>query len=76
VSLLKRRKQVTGHEQAVAMAKAYFKAVCRAEMDYWMDRSKIEPKREDYGFKHGWFQWNGHSIGAHEYAPGPTYNVD
>lgn len=63
------------HDQAVQMAIAKFAEVCKAEMTFWMHGGK-EPDRRDYGFVHGWFQIEGHSIGAHEYALGPYYNGD
>jgi hypothetical protein len=61
--------------QAIEIAIARHNDRCHAFWQFWMDRGQ-EPKDEDFGFHHGWFQVGGFNIGGHEYAPGPTYNQD
>jgi hypothetical protein len=61
--------------QVIEMARAFHDARCRAWHRFWMNGG-VEPDDHDWGFHHGWFSMAGHNIGAHEYAPGPTYNVD
>lgn len=63
------------HEHAVAFAIAFFEARNRAFWKFWTGNGP-EPRDEDYGYCQGWFQVGEHRIGAHEYAPGPTYSVD
>jgi hypothetical protein len=60
---------------AVEIAKSRHADRCRAWWHFWTHGGR-EPNDLDFGFHHGWFDIAGHSIGAHEYAPGPTYNVD
>jgi hypothetical protein len=62
-------------EFAINLAIAQHKDRCKAWHKYWMNGGQ-EPRDENWGFHHGWFQIADYSIGAHEYAPGPTYNVD
>ncbi len=61
--------------QAIETAAARHDDRCRAFWNFWTNGG-TEPQDEDFGFHHGWFQISGFSIGSHEYAPGPTYNVD
>jgi hypothetical protein len=61
--------------EAIEIAKDQHNKRCRAWHYFWMHGGK-EPNDLDFGFHHGWTDIAGHSIGAHEYAPGPTYNYD
>jgi hypothetical protein len=63
------------HDQAVAIATERFNARCRALMSFWLNGG-TEPNDSDYGYDHGWIRVGEHGIGAHDYAPGPTYNRD
>jgi hypothetical protein len=63
-------------EEAIEVAKRRHRARCAALRSAWMIDPRLEPRDEDYGYRHGWFNIYGHSIGAHEYAPGPTYDGD
>lgn len=60
-------------EQATEIATARHNERTAAFWQFWTVGGQ-EPKDEDFGFHHGWFSIDGFSIGAHDYAPGPTYN--
>jgi len=60
---------------AIKIATDNHNARCRAWWNFWTHGGK-EPNDMDFGFRHGWTDIGGFSIGAHDYAPGPTYNVD
>ncbi len=61
------------HSKAVQIAIELHNARCNAFWSFWLNGG-IEPKDEDFAFKHGWYEIEGHRIGAHDYAPGPTYS--
>ncbi len=62
-------------EQAIEIAKARHNDRCRAYWQFWTHGGQ-EPNDLTFGFRHGWIDIEGHAIGSHDYAPGPTYNVD
>jgi hypothetical protein len=62
-------------QQAIEIAVARHNERCRAWWLFWT-QGGIEPNDLDYGFHHGWFDLEGHGIGPHEYAPGPTYDAE
>lgn len=62
-------------QQAIEVAKTKFAARCAALWKFWTEGGR-EPNDTDFDFHHGWFSVGEYQIGAHEYAPGPTYSVD
>jgi hypothetical protein len=59
--------------EAIAIAKIRHQEICK----YWSqggDDYNVQSER--WGYKHGWFQVGQFNIGSHDYAPGPTYNID
>jgi hypothetical protein len=63
------------HAERVEIAKARHADRCKAFWGFWTNGGQ-EPNDADFGFHHGWYQIDGENIGSHDYAPGPTYNID
>jgi hypothetical protein len=55
-------------QQAIETAAARFTALNAALMNFWLGRGE-QPNEAEYGYRHGWFLIDGHSISTQEFAP-------